>query len=185
MTRYFIGFLLAVGLIVVVVVLIIHSLTSPHKGPTPLDLPSYANSDVRVQLTIDSPVTAPTTHHDIILTVGDTQSTLLITQGYDNDITTMKNYPMTPAAYGVFLRALSLNGFTKGSTDPALANESGHCAAGDRYIYEVLDGSDNDLQRYWRSTCGTGTFTGDQAFIRQLFINQFPDYATETSSVAL
>lgn len=185
MARYFIGFLLAIGLIVVVIILIIKALTGTHKGPTPLDLPSYANSDVRVQLTIDSPVTAPDTHSDIIMTIGSTQSTLLITKGYDSNVVSMKNYPMTSGAYAVLLKALAYNGFTKGITDPNLADERGHCAQGDRYIYEVLDGSGNDLQRYWRTSCNTGTFKGNVSAIRSLFVRQFPDYGTQTQSAKL
>ncbi|HEU4966242.1 MAG TPA: hypothetical protein VFT53_02045 [Candidatus Saccharimonadales bacterium] len=185
MARYFIGFLLAVGLIVVVVILIIKALTGTHKGPTPLDLPSYANSDVRVQLTIDSPVTSPDTHHDIILTVGSDQSSLMVTKGYDSEVVSMKNYPMTASAYGVFLKALAYNGFTKGAVDSSIADERGHCAQGDRYIYEVIDGSGNDLQRYWYSSCGTGTFKGNVSIIRSLFVKQFPDYSTQTQNISL
>jgi hypothetical protein len=185
MARYFIGFLLAVGLIVVVIVLIIKALTGTHKGPTPLDLPSYANSDVRVQLTIDSPVTAPEAHNDIIMTVGSTQATLLITQGYDSDVVSMKNYPLTSGAYGVFLKALAYNGFTNGVADPKLADERGRCAQGDRYIYEVLDGNGSDLQRYWRTSCNTGTFKGNVSAIRSLFVRQFPDYGAQTQHVRL
>jgi len=185
MARYFIGFLLAVGLIVVVVILIIKALTGTHKGPTPLDLPSYANSNVRVQLTIDSPVTSPDTHNDIILTVGSDQSSLMITKGYDSEVVSMKNYPMTASAYGVFLKALSYNGFTQGNSSPSLADERGHCAQGDRYIYEVIDGNGNDLQRYWYSSCNTGTFKGNGPAVRGLFIKQFPDYGTQTQDVNL
>lgn len=183
MARYFIGFLLAVGLIVVVIILIIHALTGTHKGPTPLDLPSYANSDVRVQLTIDTPITAPDTHNDIVMTIGSNQSTLLITKGYDSNIVNLKNYSMTPSGYAVFLKALAYNGFTKGNSDPNSADERGHCATGSRYIYEVLDGNGNDLQRYWYTSCGTGTFKGNVSLIRSLFVRQFPDYATQTQNI--
>ncbi|SRR5581483_1965689 len=185
MARYFIGFLLAVGLIVVVVILIIKALTGTHKGPTPLDLPSYANGDVRVRLTIDSSVTAPDTHHDVVLTVGSNQSSLMITKGYDSEVVSMKNYQMTSSAYGVFLKSLAYNGFTKGNNDPNLADERGHCAQGDRYIYEVIDGSGNDLERYWYTSCGTGTFKGNISAVRTLFVHQFPDYSTQTQNINL
>src|SRR5258706_14847567 len=131
MARYFIGFLLAVGLIVLVVVLIIRGLSSPHKGPTALNLPSYAETDTKVQLTIDSPVTAPDQHHDIIMTVGNTDSTLVVTKGYDGDTVRLKSYPMTTSAYAVFLRSLAMNGYIKGNADPAVRDERGHCATGD------------------------------------------------------
>jgi hypothetical protein len=185
MARYFVGFLLAVGLIVIVVILIIRGLSGTHKGPTVLDLPSYADTDTKMQLTIDSPVTDPDNHHDIIMSVGDVESTLEITKGYDGDTVTLKNYPMTTSAYAVFLRSLSLNNYTKGNADPALRDDRGHCAAGDRFIYEVIDGNGNDLQRYWYTSCGTGTFGGNANVIRNLFVAQFPDYTTLTHDIRL
>ena len=184
MARYFVGFLLAVGLIVVVVILIIRGLTAPHKGgPTALDLPSYAETDTRVQLTIDTPVTDPDRHNDVILTVGNTASTLVVTKGYDGNTVRIKTYPMTTSAYDVFLRSLNYNGFTKGNNDPSIKDERGHCATGDRIIYEVIDGSGNDLQRYWHTTCNQGTFSGNVDIVQRLFIAQFPDYNSLTNDV--
>jgi hypothetical protein len=185
MARYFIGFLLAVGLIVVVVVLIIRGLTGSHKGPTPLNLPSYADSDVRVQLTIDSPVTSADVHNDVILTVDNTQATLVVTKGYDGDTVRIKSYPTTTSGYAVFLRALAFNNFTKGNNNPNLRDERGRCALGDRFIYEVIDGSGNSLQRYWHTSCGDGTFGGNVSAVRRLFILQFPDYSKLTNDVHL
>src|SRR5215471_9111745 len=112
MARYFIGFLLAVGLIVVVIVLIIRGLTSsPSKGPSELDLNSYADSNVTVQLTIDSPVSASAKHHDIIINIGSTETTLTVTEGYEHQVKRLQSYPMNVSAYAVFLHALTLNGF--------------------------------------------------------------------------
>lgn len=184
MARYIAGFLLAVGLIVVAIILIVRALSGP-SGPKPLDLPSYANSDVTVQFTIDSPVAAAENHHDIIITVGNTEATLLITQGYEGQIQRMKSYPATTNGYAVFLRALALNGFTKGNNDPRFSDERGQCALGDRFIYEVLDTQGNSLQHYWYTSCGTGTFKGKASVIRSLFTKQIPDYASLTSGVQL
>jgi hypothetical protein len=185
MARYFVGFLLAVGLIVVVVVLIIRGLLTPHKAPTALDLPSYAETDTKVQLTIDTPVTDPDHHNDVVMTIGNTASSLMVTKGYDGDTVRIKTYPMTTSAYEVFLRALNYNGFTKGSNDPSLKDERGHCATGQRYIYQIIDGSGSDLQRYWHSSCGQGTFGGNVDIIRHLFMTQFPDFSTQTNDIQL
>lgn len=185
MTRYIVGFLLAVGLIVLVIVLIIRSIVSGPTGPKPLDLTSYANSGTSVQLTIDSPVTAAANHHDIIINVGNIQATLTVTQGYDNQIVRMKSYPTGTAAYAVFLHALSRNGFTQGDSNPTDSDERGQCSLGDRYIYEVLDSSNTDMQRYWYTSCGSGTFQGSVAQIRQLFTRQIPDYSTLTAGIQL
>ena len=184
MARYFVGFLLAVGLIVLVIVLIIRSLGAPAKKPTVLDLNSYANSDVRMQLTIDTPVKAPQAHQDIIMTVDNAQATLVVTKGYDGDTVRMKSYPMTTSAYAVFLRSLAFNGYTKGNDDPSLRDERGRCSLGERYIYEVIDGEGNSLQRYWTTSCGGGTFNGSAVTIRRLFTLQFPDYSALTRDVS-
>lgn len=184
MARYFIGFLLAVGLIVVVIVLIIRGLSS-SSGPKPLDLNSYATTNVTVQLTIDSPVAASATHRDIIINVGSTESSLTVTQGYQHSVVRMQSYPMNVASYADFLHALTVNGFTKGNNDPSLKDERGQCALGDRFVYEAIDSNGNDLQRYWRTSCGTGTFQGDAATIRQLFVLQIPDYDQLTADVDL
>jgi len=185
MARYFIGFLLAVGLIVLVIVLIVRGLTSPHKAPTQLNLPSYADTDTKVQLTIDTPVTAPDQHHDVIMTVGNPSSTIMITQGYDGDTVNVKSYPLTTSAYEVFLRSLNLNGYIHGNPDPALRDERGHCATGERVIYEIIDGNGNDLERYWHTTCGTGTFSGNVDAVRKLFVAQVPDFVTLTNGISL
>ncbi len=183
MTRYIVGFLLAVGLIIIVLILIIRGLTGPSQKP--FNLNDYANSDVIVQYTIDSPVSAAVTHHDIIINVGNTQSSIVVTQGYEGQIVSMKTYSMSTNAYAIFLRALALNGFTDGNNNPALSDDRGHCALGDRYVYEVVNGNSNDLLRYWYTSCGTGTFQGNNLVIRQLFVAQIPDYDSLTSSITL
>ena len=185
MTRYIVGFLLAVGLIIIAIILIVRALSGGPSGPKPLDLTSYANSDVTVQLTIDGPVSAATTHNGVIITVGNNEATLLVTQGYEGQIVRMKSYSTTANGYAVFLRALAFNGFTKGDANPALRDERGQCALGARFIYEVLDAQGNSLQRYWHSTCGTGTFKGNSTVVRTLFTKQIPDYSSLTSGVAL
>jgi hypothetical protein len=183
MVRYIVGFLLAVGLIIVLIVLIIKGLaSSPQKV---FNLDDYANTNTTVQLTIDSPVTAASNHHDIIINVGNIQASLTITQGYDQQIINTQAYPMNTAAYAVFLRSLMINGFTEGNNSPSLADEQGHCALGDRYIYEVINGQGSDLEHYWYTTCGTGTFEGNISVIHQLFAAQIPDYATLTANIAL
>ncbi len=179
MTRYILGFLAAVGLIVVVIVLIVRGLASGPSASAPstkLDLKNYADTSTVVRLTLDTPVSAQSTHRDVVLTVGKYVATMQVTKGYNGSIVTQKSYPMSESAYATFLRALSVYGYTKGDSNPQVADERGQCALGDRYIYEVVDTAGNDLQRYWYSSCGFGTFQGNSNSIRALFIKQFPDY---------
>ena len=187
MTRYIVGFLLAIGLIVIVIILIIKALTGSPKNQTQQvqNLPSLANSGSTVQLTIDSPVTAPQNHKDIIINIGNAQASLRVTQGYEGDTVRQKSYPMDANAYTVFLKALDYNGFTKGNNDASQQDERGHCATGDRYMYEVVDSDGNTLQHYWYTSCNNGTFQGNVSIIQQLFTNQIPDYSSLTGDVSL
>ena len=183
MNRYIAGFLLVIGLILIVIILIIHG--SSSSTPQPLNLNVDANTDIAVQFTIDNPISAASTHNDIIVNVGNTQSSILITKGYQGQIVSMKTYPMNVNSYAIFLRALMINGYTLGNNSSALADERGHCALGDRFIYEVLNGNGNDLERYWSTSCNTGTFLGDIPVIQQLFKTQIPDYDSLTGSITL
>ncbi len=187
MARYIAAFLLAVGLIVLVIVLIVHGLTSgpTTEAPTAMNLDSYSGTDTKVQLTIDSPVAADATHHDIIITVGNDESTMQVTRGYSGEVERQQSYPMNTVAYATFLHALAHNGYTQGDNDPSLKDERGQCALGDRYIFEIIGGSGDTLQHYWYTSCGTGTFHGDAAAVRQLFRLQIPDYLKLTSNVQL
>lgn len=186
--RYVAAFLLAMGLIIVVIVLIIHGLVSgpsSNAPSVPKNLADYVGTGTSVQLTIDSPVTSVDRHKDIIINVGNYQSTLTVTQGYEGQVVRSQSYPMSSSAYAVFLRALSYNGFTQGNTDPSLKDERGHCALGSRYIYEIVDSNGDDVQHFWRTSCGDGTFNGNASAVRQLFQNQIPDYNTLTRDVRL
>lgn len=185
MARYTIGFLLALGLIFVVIVLIIRGLVSGPSGPKALDLNSYAETGGSVVLTIDSPVSAAAEHSDIVVSVNNVAATLRVTRGYDNETVRTQTYPMNASAYAVFLRALTLNGYTKGDSNPDKSDERGQCALGSRLSYDVIDPSGNTVQHYWHTTCGGGTFNGDSSAIRRLFVAQIPDYNRLTNDIRL
>lgn len=186
MNRYIIGFLVAVGLIVLVIVLIVRALISSPTAPKGVsDLPSMVATGNSVQLKIDSPVSAVDKHYDTIINISNYQSTITVTQGYDGQVIRSQSYPMNTAGYAVFLRALNYNGFTEGNNDPKASDERGQCALGTRYIYQVLDSTNSELQHYWSSTCGDGTFQGKSATIRRLFVGQIPDFNKLTADITL
>jgi len=84
-------------------------------------------------------------------------------------------------------RALDLAGFTKGDAKSTNTNERGYCPTGDRYIFEIVNGA-SDAQRYWSTSCrNSGTFKGNVAQVKQLFIAQIPpvDFAKETAGLHL
>jgi hypothetical protein len=180
--RYFTGFLIAIGLIVLIFVIILKG--GGSKTPQQqVDLNSYANSEAIVQLTISGPVSADQTHFAEQISVGRSQSTFNLIQGYQGNIKNSKSYQNNQDAFTVFLRALSLIGFTKGNSDPKLSNSNGYCPDGEVYTFQLLEGSDT-IQNYWSSSCGGGTYQGNTTETLTLFERQIPDYDNLTADVA-
>lgn len=173
--RFIIGFLVTVGLIILAFILIFRSAGTP--AVTTPNITKYANTNVVMQFTIDGPINSELKHRMTRITVGQNQVTMTTLQGYQNTVITSKSYDNNITAYTDFLHALQVNGFSKGSKTSSLQDDRGQCAAGNRYIYEIIDGA-QDVQRYWHSSCGTGNFNGTWASINNLFVQQVPDYDT-------
>jgi len=178
--RYFIGFLIFIGLIVLVFVLFIGGSSTPKTVPT--SLPSYAASPTVVRMTIDGPVNADLTHRSVQVTVGRDEANIDVIQGYQGNVLSHGSFASNQDAYTVFLHALDLAGFTK-TRITKNTDDRGVCPLGDRYIFEVINGA-SDLQRTWATTCGgQGTFGGNLTTILTLFERQIPDYANRTVNV--
>ncbi|MEO6760949.1 MAG: hypothetical protein ABI220_01055 [Candidatus Saccharimonadales bacterium] len=174
--RYILGILIGLGLLILVIVLLVKSLSggSVENVIKPIDLPSYAATDSTAQLYIDGPTNGDTEHRAVRISVSNQDIKVDVIQGYQRNVIDNKSYVNNQAAYAVFLHALQNYDFGKGNTSKDLADERGFCALGNRYIYELKSG-DSDVMRFWSTSCGgQGTFKGDGPTIRQLFINQVP-----------
>lgn len=184
--RYFIAFLLAIGLIVLVFILIFKSFSgsgSPQKTPKPLT--DYTGTNTVMQMTIDGVINADTKHYQMRMTVGQTDNQLELLTGYEGTVARQQTYPSNQAAYGEFLRALDLAGYTKGDTSKSLSDERGYCPFGERYIFEIING-DTDVERFWSTSCGgQGSYKGNTSATKNLFINQMPDYTTFIQNTGL
>lgn len=176
--RYIIAALVAIGVIVLVFVLFLSGGSSKVKPP--LNLSSTVNS---VQLTIDGPETADQTHDDVVINVNQNLALINIEQGYQGKVVNSASYVNNQTAYTVFLHALMLANFTK-TRSTSQTDERGVCPLGDRYIFEVMDGSGTDVQRTWATSCGgQGTFGGSTALVMNLFESQIPDYEKLSSNL--
>ena len=183
--RYFIGFLVTIGLIVLVFVLILRGSGSNGPLPQSVNLGDYSNTNAVAQLIIDGPITADQTHREVQLDISANQASIDIFQGYQQSVLNSKSYVNNGTAFSVFLHALQQANFTKGDSSKALSDERGICPAGDRYIFSFTNDSGKQLLRYWTTTCGGGTFKGNLATTLYLFKRQIPDYDTLTSNVAV
>lgn len=181
--KYFLGFLASIGLIVAVVILVLRGFSGGPKKNQVL-LASYANGDTSVAFTVDGPINSDQNHRGYHITVSENQVEIQIYQGYQNTVTLDKTYSNNQAAFSDFLHALDLAGYTKGNSDPKKADESGQCATGDRYVYEV-QGTAAPNERYWSTTCGGGTFQGKAAQVQTLFQKQVPDFQNVAGNLDL
>jgi hypothetical protein len=178
--RYFVTFLIGISLVVLVIILLIRAIfgggdTQTAKAPTLVD---YANTNVVMRYTIWSQVEADQAHQQLRIDISKYSSDIYLYNGYENTLIKNQSYPSNPSAYSDFLRGLDLLGYTKGNPDKALADWRGYCPSGQRYVYEIIDGS-STVQQYWATSCSkksARTFLGQVAPVNGLFRAQIPEY---------
>ena len=150
-----------------------------------MTLGDYAGSEAVVRLTVEGEIEAKEEHRAIRITVGRARRNVEVLRGYDAEV--LKSQPLdnSQAAYDEFLQALTTAGFANRKDAPQ-EDERGVCPTGRRYIYEVLDSSEEVL-RLWSTSCSgkQGTLAGNASLIRTLFEAQIPDYAEFTRDVRL
>jgi hypothetical protein len=182
--RYFLGLLVALGLIILIVFLMFGGGKS-KIGVATKPLESYNGDNDAVRLTIDGPVNADQDHMGLQITVNNSDVVYEQLQGYQDSVVNQQTFSSNQQAYNVFLRALDLAGFTRGNPAKDLSNEQGYCSLGDRYIFELLENG-NDVERYWATNCGNPkTYLGNLDLTLSLFEDQVPNYSELTENVRL
>ncbi|HZM64282.1 MAG TPA: hypothetical protein VFB59_04075 [Candidatus Saccharimonadales bacterium] len=171
--RYLLGLLGVVGLIIVVVILVIRGFSGDDAKVGP-SLTQYTDTATVMRFTTEAPINADKIHQAVRITVGRNESKAEILQGYNDTVANTATYPSNPEAYGVFLRALDLLGFSKGNDDPTMQDERGFCADGNLYTLEIMENG-RQIQRYWKTSCDEGNFVGELGKIDELFQAQIPD----------
>ena len=182
--RYIVGFLIALGLIVLVFILILKTFNSSSNVKPPTPLISYAGTNVEAELTIAGPITADQTHQALQIIVSQNLNTINIIHGYQGTVTQTQTFPNNQAAYAVFLRAIDIAGFSQGGQPNATANDQrGYCPEGNSYVYQIKNGS-RDIEHYWSTSCGNlGTFKGNVSVVNTLFEQQIPNLNILTANL--
>lgn len=183
--RYFISFLVALGLLFLVIFLLFHGGSKPATPQlTAQALPGYATTDAQAVMTIDGPVNAVQNHKQIRITVSRDNVTYEQLQGYSGDVVQTQQYPNTEDAYATFLITLARAGYTRGDNNPKARDERGFCPLGDRYIFQFTQ-DNNDLERYWTTSCGgPKTYQGPLGLTIKLFQLQVPNYSDLTHNIS-
>ena len=183
--RYFIGFMIAIGLIIVVIFLLFSGGggKSPSSSDVVKPLYAYADTDAVVRMTINGPTTAPQNRVEVQVTVGADQAVYQQFQGYDGDVVNTQSFANTRNSYYVFLRSIAGAGFHNGNNDPSLVDSAGYCPLGRIYTFELIQNG-KALQNYWATSCGgTKTYLGNLSLTTTLFENQIPSYNTLTGDL--
>ena len=182
--RYFLWFLVSIGLIVLAIVLMVRGF---HSGTSPVStspLVRYANSDTVMQVTVEGPLVSEQKHQGYRVTVGQTEAQIEALQGYEDTVTQTKTYANSQNGYANFLRALDLAGYQKGSTDPKKADSRGYCPGGAVYTFEIVNADGSTPEKFWATSCGgQGNFGGSVSKVLTLFEQQIPDFDTVTSNL--
>lgn len=176
--RYLLGFGLVIVLLFVVIFMIMRGGNDKSKVPeTKRELISYVNdTNVTISETIIGPINAAQNHDEIQIRVTNQSATVDFSKGYDGNVVNSRNYPVTTAGFSEFLSSLEKAGYTLGNNDEKLKDDKGYCSTGQRYIFEVQEGSQT-IQRYWITSCGgTKTYKGKLGLTNELFKAQIPDY---------
>jgi len=177
--KYFVGLLIAIGLVVLVVIMIIRGFSggSTTKNQTPLS--DYATTNTVMQMTVEGPIVTDQEHQGYRVSVGRDQVVVEAFQGYQYSVIASKTYSNNQDSYNNFLRAIDIAGFAKGNSKSPATDPRGVCATGDRVTFKILNGS-SEVQNYWGTSCGgQGNFKGNFTQVKQLFNRQIPtpDYS--------
>jgi hypothetical protein len=182
--RYFIAFIVALGLLFLVIFLLLHSGGSkPKTHVSTKSLSTYSVTDAETIMTVDGPVNANQLHQQVRITVSRDNVTFEQLQGYDGDVVNQQTFSNTESAYAAFLLSLQRAGFTQGDNRPGTGDERGYCPLGDRYVFQLTQ-DDHDIERYWATTCpNLKTYLGVQGLTIELFQKQVPTYAALVKGV--
>lgn len=176
--RYFIGFVVALGLIITLIILLFSgNSNTTSKTVAPRLLSSYSDTGSVASMTIDGPIVAQSTHTSIRVSVDRNSATFQQYVGYDGTVVNSKSYSNSTNSYAAFLRALAHAGFNLGVTNPAITNSTGYCPLGSIYTFGLSD-QGSDVYKFWTTSCGTPkTYKGNTNLTVQLFKSQIPDFS--------
>ncbi len=182
--RYFIGLLVAIGLIILIIILLLSDGKKPNTSVASKSLVDYASTDAQVRLTIDGPINADSEHNQVLITVDSSNVTYQHVVGYQGNAVDTQLFANNQNAYSAFLNALLHAGFTLGNNS-APKDGTGYCALGDLYTFELIqDGK--TLQKYWNTSCNnTKSYLGATDLTLTLFQNQVPGYSDLIQNIQL
>jgi len=181
--KYFIGFMITIGLLILLIILLMRGGGDTVKPKTTKTLASYSSTNAEVSFLNSGPINAASEHNQILITVDRDYVTYRQLIGYDGQVVVTRRFKNTQNAYNNFLSALGRAGFTKGRIAENLLSEKGFCPLGQRFVFEMNQGTEQ-IQRYWATNCGNPkTYLGNLSVTISLFQAQVPNYVDLSQNV--
>lgn len=174
--RSIIFILVCIGLLWLGVTLVRNALSSGNTTTPQLrtqKIANYSTTNAKAELFVDGPVIANQEHVAMRITVERMQAKIEMISGYDNQVVRQAVVPNTENSYRAFLKSLESLGFTKPPLAVVDSDKEGKCPLGTRYTYKLTDGN-RSVINLWSTSCGAGTYSGQRASTRQLFVRQIP-----------
>lgn len=186
------NFLIALAVFIIVVGglgTLVVNVVNRDPDPAPADSQTssqqkFSDRTTKVRFITDGAIVGLERHRSIRITVDQSNRTLEVLRGYNEEVIRSQEFANDSAAFTKFLIALDTMGYSK--ENPKVSkDERGVCPLGNRYIYEATYKSGDPL-RTWSSSCNTaGRFQGNTANVQQLFRNQIPEYSKLVADVNL
>lgn len=143
------------------------------------------NVDRSARMTIRGPIVADENFRTYEVVVSPTERLYSVYDGYRDDLDTRNRFDNNTRAYEQFVYALDKAALTKPGkyTESEASDLRGVCATGRVYEFALYDG-DQQIQRYWTSTCGgsPGTLGASVQQLTNLFSAQITGVKLEYNS---
>jgi len=135
----------------------------------------YADSTVRVRMSVRGSVESDAVHEGLVITVGRTTTRAELTSGYEGAVVRSTSTPNNETSYKTFLSALLNSGFTIRKEPRKGLDFDGACASGELIVFEFI-GEEDIPESLWATSCSSkdGTYGGSIAVTRGLFQRQIP-----------
>ncbi len=178
--RYLIAVILVILVVVFGTVALLRSFNGGSKTSKALKITKMAdfdnNTNAVVSWTMQGRLVGENQRRSLRITITESERTAEILDGYEQTPDKTQTEGNTQAAFATFLRALDNLNFGR-PRNFKTSDERGFCPTGNRFVYQLDDGS-NQVFRTWADSCqsGDGTFGGVAATTGTVFKAQITDY---------
>ncbi len=150
--------------------------TTTKNAVKQVDLAEYVKPDTFVRLTVEGPVVASEKYESYEIDVSQDYRELKIFSGYTKTVASDIRFDNNNNSYESFMLSLKQARFVNKNKLYG-PDETGYCATGNRYVYELYD-QDQQKIHTWNTSCSNsiGSFAGLGTSVRSLFRAQIPDF---------